>query len=144
MSHKKAGGSTKNGRDSVSKRLGVKLYAGQIVRAGNILVRQKGSNYLAGENVGTGKDLADNPDQQINVYPNPATTSIHINFKEYSNLPTGHAGTKTYLTIRNILGEVVLNKQIQNVVTVIDVSGFQNGLYFVGIKTGNLYWWIRR
>jgi large subunit ribosomal protein L27 len=57
MSHKKAGGSTKNGRDSVSKRLGVKLYAGQIVRAGNILVRQKGSNYLAGENVGTGKDF---------------------------------------------------------------------------------------
>ena len=57
MSHKKAGGSTKNGRDSQSKRLGVKLYEGQIVNTGNILVRQKGSTYLAGENVGVGKDF---------------------------------------------------------------------------------------
>ena len=57
MSHKKAGGSTKNGRDSQSKRLGVKLYAGQKVTAGNILVRQKGSKYFAGDNVGVGKDF---------------------------------------------------------------------------------------
>lgn len=57
MSHKKAGGSTKNGRDSVSKRLGVKLYAGQRVIAGNILVRQKGNKFFAGEGVGTGKDF---------------------------------------------------------------------------------------
>jgi large subunit ribosomal protein L27 len=57
MSHKKAGGSTKNGRDSQSKRLGVKLYAGQVVTAGNILVRQKGSKYFAGDNVGVGKDF---------------------------------------------------------------------------------------
>ena len=57
MSHKKAGGSTKNGRDSVSKRLGVKLYAGQIVKAGNILVRQKGSTFQEGTNVGIGKDF---------------------------------------------------------------------------------------
>jgi large subunit ribosomal protein L27 len=57
MSHKKAGGSTKNGRDSRSKRLGVKLYAGQVVTAGNILVRQKGSTFQAGENVGIGKDF---------------------------------------------------------------------------------------
>ncbi|QQR83745.1 50S ribosomal protein L27 [Candidatus Peregrinibacteria bacterium] len=57
MSHKKAGGSTKNGRDSRSKRLGVKLYAGQAVRAGNILVRQKGNKFFAGENVQTGKDF---------------------------------------------------------------------------------------
>jgi len=57
MSHKKAGGSTKNGRDSKSKRLGVKLYAGQIVSAGNILVRQKGSTFEAGDNVGVGKDF---------------------------------------------------------------------------------------
>lgn len=57
MSHKKAGGSTKNGRDSKSKRLGVKLFAGQKVVAGNILVRQKGNKYFAGENVGTGKDF---------------------------------------------------------------------------------------
>lgn len=57
MSHKKAGGSTKNGRDSNAKRLGVKLYAGQKVAAGNILVRQKGNKFFAGENVGTGKDF---------------------------------------------------------------------------------------
>ena len=57
MSHKKAGGSTKNGRDSRSKRLGVKLYAGQVVTAGNILVRQKGSTFQAGDNVGIGKDF---------------------------------------------------------------------------------------
>jgi len=57
MSHKKAGGSTKNGRDSKSKRLGVKLYAGQMVSAGNILVRQKGNTYSAGDNVGVGKDF---------------------------------------------------------------------------------------
>ena len=57
MSHKKAGGSTKNGRDSNAKRLGVKLYAGQKVLAGNILVRQKGNKIFAGENVGTGKDF---------------------------------------------------------------------------------------
>jgi len=57
MSHKKAGGSTKNGRDSNAKRLGVKLYAGQRVIAGNILVRQKGNKFFAGEGVGTGKDF---------------------------------------------------------------------------------------
>lgn len=57
MSHKKAGGSTKNGRDSRAKRLGVKLYAGQAVKAGNILVRQKGTKFKAGENVGVGKDF---------------------------------------------------------------------------------------
>lgn len=57
MSHKKAGGSTKNGRDSKAKRLGVKLYAGQAVNAGSILVRQKGSKFHAGDNVGVGKDF---------------------------------------------------------------------------------------
>lgn len=57
MSHKKAGGSTKNGRDSKAKRLGVKLYEGQVVKAGGILVRQKGTQYLPGENVGKGKDF---------------------------------------------------------------------------------------
>lgn len=56
MSHKKAGGSTALGRDSVAKRLGVKRYAGQIVKAGNILVRQRGSKIRAGQNVMMGKD----------------------------------------------------------------------------------------
>jgi large subunit ribosomal protein L27 len=57
MAHKKAGGSSRNGRDSIGKRLGLKLYAGQQARAGNILVRQRGSTYHAGDNVGTGKDF---------------------------------------------------------------------------------------
>ncbi|MCL6416197.1 50S ribosomal protein L27 [Aestuariirhabdus sp. Z084] len=56
MAHKKAGGSTRNGRDSESKRLGVKRYGGQQVVAGNILVRQRGTRFHAGENVGIGKD----------------------------------------------------------------------------------------
>ena len=57
MAHKKAGGSSRNGRDSIGKRLGVKKFEGQVIRAGNILVRQRGSTYHAGENVGTGKDF---------------------------------------------------------------------------------------
>ena len=56
MAHKKAGGSSRNGRDSESKRLGVKRYGGQIVSAGSILVRQRGTRFHAGENVGIGKD----------------------------------------------------------------------------------------
>ncbi len=56
MAHKKAGGSSRNGRDSIGKRLGLKLFGGQQIRAGNILVRQRGSSYHAGANVGTGKD----------------------------------------------------------------------------------------
>ena len=56
MAHKKAGGSTRNGRDSQSKRLGVKRFGGQLVRAGNILVRQRGTRFHAGDNVGIGKD----------------------------------------------------------------------------------------
>lgn len=56
MAHKKAGGSSKNGRDSESKRLGVKRYGGEVVRAGNILVRQRGTRFHAGDNVGIGKD----------------------------------------------------------------------------------------
>ena len=56
MAHKKAGGSSRNGRDSESKRLGVKRYAGQTVRAGNIIIRQRGSSFHAGVNVGMGKD----------------------------------------------------------------------------------------
>ena len=56
MAHKKAGGSTRNGRDSHSKRLGVKLFGGQQVTAGNIIIRQRGTPYNAGPNVGTGTD----------------------------------------------------------------------------------------
>jgi large subunit ribosomal protein L27 len=56
MAHKKAGGSTKNGRDSESKRLGLKKFGGQEVLAGNILVRQRGTQFRAGDNVGVGTD----------------------------------------------------------------------------------------
>jgi large subunit ribosomal protein L27 len=56
MAHKKAGGSTKNGRDSESKRLGVKLFGGQAVVAGNIIIRQRGTRVHAGVNVGIGRD----------------------------------------------------------------------------------------
>ena len=69
MAHKKAGGSSRNGRDSISKRLGVKRYGGQKVSAGNILVRQRGSTFHPGENVGMGRD-----------YTLFATTDGHVKF----------------------------------------------------------------
>ena len=56
MAHKKAGGSTNNGRDSVAKRLGVKAFGGQVVSAGSIIVRQRGTKFFPGKNVGIGKD----------------------------------------------------------------------------------------
>lgn len=56
MAHKKAGGSTRNGRDSESKRLGVKRFGGELVRAGNIIIRQRGTSYHPGDNMGIGKD----------------------------------------------------------------------------------------
>jgi large subunit ribosomal protein L27 len=56
MAHKKGQGSVRNGRDSVSKRLGVKRYGGELVSAGSIIVRQRGTKFVAGRNVGTGRD----------------------------------------------------------------------------------------
>ncbi|HMU63341.1 MAG: 50S ribosomal protein L27 [Nitrosomonas sp.] len=56
MAHKKAGGSSRNGRDSHSKRLGVKRYGGELIKAGNIIVRQRGTQFHPGDNVGMGKD----------------------------------------------------------------------------------------
>ncbi len=56
MAHKKAGGSTRNGRDSESKRLGVKRFGGQLVKAGNIIIRQRGTEFHPGKNAGIGKD----------------------------------------------------------------------------------------
>ncbi|MBL4851431.1 MAG: 50S ribosomal protein L27 [Gammaproteobacteria bacterium] len=56
MAHKKAGGSTRNGRDSESKRLGVKRYGGEVINAGSIILRQRGTRVHAGENVGLGRD----------------------------------------------------------------------------------------
>ena len=56
MAHKKAGGSSRNGRDSAGRRLGVKRFGGQVVKSGNILVRQRGTKFHPGKNVGMGKD----------------------------------------------------------------------------------------
>ncbi len=56
MAHKKAGGSTRNGRDSESKRLGVKRFGGQVVKAGNIIIRQRGTRVHPGNNIGIGRD----------------------------------------------------------------------------------------
>jgi large subunit ribosomal protein L27 len=56
MAHKKGQGSVRNGRDSISKRLGVKEFGGQVVTAGSIIIRQRGSKFIAGKNVGTGRD----------------------------------------------------------------------------------------
>ncbi|MBK6617789.1 MAG: 50S ribosomal protein L27 [Nitrosomonas sp.] len=56
MAHKKAGGSSRNGRDSHSKRLGVKRYGGELIRAGGIIIRQRGTQFHPGENVGIGRD----------------------------------------------------------------------------------------
>ena len=81
MAHKKGQGSVRNGRDSVSKRLGVKRFGGQVVAAGNILVRQRGTKFIAGQNVGTGRDWTlfalvdgkvsfDKNGRRVNIKPN--------------------------------------------------------------------------
>jgi large subunit ribosomal protein L27 len=86
VAHKKAGGSSRNGRDSAGQRRGVKRFGGQQVRAGNILVRQLGTKFHAGKNVGLGRDYTlfalidgmvtfeylDKKRQKISVYPLPA------------------------------------------------------------------------
>jgi large subunit ribosomal protein L27 len=87
MAHKKGQGSVRNGRDSVSKRLGVKEFGGQVVTAGSILVRQRGSKFVAGHNVGTGRDwtlfalvdgkvLFDKNSRRINVVPADAKAAV--------------------------------------------------------------------
>ena len=73
MAHKKGGGSTRNGRDSQSKRLGVKRYDGQVVNSGTIIVRQRGSRIKPGHNVGMGKD-----------YTLFATTEGYVKFEHVS------------------------------------------------------------
>jgi large subunit ribosomal protein L27 len=70
MAHKKAGGSSRNGRDSNAQRLGVKRFGGELVKAGNIIVRQRGTQFHPGENVGLGKD-----------YTIFATADGHVTFK---------------------------------------------------------------
>lgn len=83
MAHKKGQGSVRNGRDSVSKRLGVKRFGGEFVTAGSILVRQRGTKLFAGKNVGTGRDWTlfalvdgcvafDKHSRRVHVVPKPA------------------------------------------------------------------------
>jgi large subunit ribosomal protein L27 len=80
MAHKKAGGSSKNGRDSNSKRLGVKKYGGQAVIAGNILVRQRGTKIRPGDNVGCGKDhtLFALTDGQVEYFKRAGRTTVRV------------------------------------------------------------------
>ena len=86
MAHKKGGGSSRNGRDSNSQRLGVKEFGGQLVSAGSILVRQRGSKFVAGKNVGTGRDWTlfalvdghvkfEKEKRRVNVVPIPAAAT---------------------------------------------------------------------
>ena len=86
MAHKKGQGSVRNGRDSVSKRLGVKEFGGQTVTAGSIIVRQRGSKFVAGKNVGTGRDWTlfalvngkvnfDKGSRRVNVLPEVAANN---------------------------------------------------------------------
>ncbi|MGL5081847.1 MAG: 50S ribosomal protein L27 [Microcoleaceae cyanobacterium] len=90
MAHKKGTGSTRNGRDSNAQRLGVKRYGGQLVRAGNILVRQRGCTFHPGNNVGLGGDYTlfakidgivtferkGKSQKKVSVYPNPVVESV--------------------------------------------------------------------
>lgn len=80
MAHKKAGGSSRNGRDSKSKRLGVKRYGGEVVRSGNILVRQRGTRIRPGDNVGCGKDytLFALIDGQVEYFKKAGRTTVRI------------------------------------------------------------------
>ncbi|MDX8402974.1 MAG: 50S ribosomal protein L27 [Mariprofundaceae bacterium] len=80
MAHKKAGGSSRNGRDSNSKRLGVKKYGGEAVIAGNILVRQRGTKIRPGDNVGCGKDftLFALTDGQVEYYKRAGRTTVRV------------------------------------------------------------------
>jgi large subunit ribosomal protein L27 len=89
MAHKKAGGSSRNGRDSQGQRLGVKIFGGEYVLAGNIIVRQRGTKFHPGQNVGVGRDWTiyslingrvkfenlDKSRQRISVYPLEQTTA---------------------------------------------------------------------
>ncbi len=86
MAHKKGQGSVRNGRDSVSKRLGVKAYGGEQVTAGSIIIRQRGTKFVAGQNVGTGRDWTlfalkagkvrfDRNGRRVNIVAEPAAAT---------------------------------------------------------------------
>ena len=96
MAHKKGQGSVRNGRDSASKRLGVKRFGGEVVTAGSILVRQRGTKFLAGLNVGTGRDWTlfalsdgkvafDKGSRRVNIVPAETTAPAPAESKAASN-----------------------------------------------------------
>lgn len=95
MAHKKAGGSTSLGRDSVSKRLGVKIFGNQKVKKGQIIVRQKGTKYRAGKNVGTGGDytLFALADGYVN-FQHKQTVKFHGNLRKTKLVNVVSAKTK--------------------------------------------------
>ena len=105
MAHKKAGGSTKNGRESESKRLGLKKFGGEAVLAGNIIVRQRGTQYRAGDNVGVGTDhtlfaLKDGRVQQSNFHDYPMLRmnempAIEVHIVKSNEAPGGMGETGT-------------------------------------------------
>jgi large subunit ribosomal protein L27 len=87
MAHKKGQGSSRNGRDSNSKRLGVKAFGGELVTAGSIIIRQRGTKFIAGQNVGTGRDWTlfalvdgkvkfDKDSRRVNIAPVAAETAL--------------------------------------------------------------------
>ena len=80
MAHKKAGGSSRNGRDTIGKRLGVKKFGGEVVIPGNILVRQRGTKFHPGDNVGMGKDhtLFALVEGQVKFHKTPSRTTISV------------------------------------------------------------------
>jgi hypothetical protein len=92
-------------------------------------------NPTGGFPVGIDNDLAGTSGKQISVYPNPASTHIHIKFNNEVNQSAGNKDEKNLISIRNIIGEELLSKQIQNGESMIDVSNLQNGFYFVSVKT---------
>jgi len=84
MAHKKAGGSTRNGRDSNPKMLGVKCFGGEFVKAGNIIIRQRGTKFHAGMNVGMGRDhtLYALTDGYVKFQPKGAKQRFHVSIEE--------------------------------------------------------------
>jgi hypothetical protein len=94
-------------------------------------------NPTGGFPVGTNNELTVNTDNTPGIYPNPASTFIHFKFINELNASSGNSEKGIIFTIRNIFGQEVLSKQIQNNESFVDVSGLQNGIYFAGVKTGD-------
>lgn len=80
MAHKKSGGSSSNGRDSIGRRLGVKKFGGESVISGNIIIRQRGTKFHPGENVGMGKDhtILQLPKAKLSLRPKPMTEPMFL------------------------------------------------------------------